>query len=248
MSPSCPLWWSAATLHTWSLEELKGEGALAWQVWGLYKAPNEGLLARERGGRHSALVWCPCCWSCAYCISNTVSATVMVIAAAVGMVIVARFHWEFGGAESNEGEWRGEKGKNREKMKAKTEKHEGRWGQKARVKLCFMCPLSQCQCLFLQIGTGQWNSASQTHDGHGKISFLRRHPALRSLAKNRPERSALQCVRSLPPVVGSPHCLPPSRWVKDVCGDWALEAFKWCTEVLGSKWSVPSRARVYGTQ
>lgn len=28
----------------------------------------------------------------------------MVIAAAVGMVIVARFHWEFGGAESNEGE------------------------------------------------------------------------------------------------------------------------------------------------
>lgn len=141
MSPSCPLWWSAATLHTWSLEELKGEGALAWQVWGLYKAPNEGLLARERGGRHSALVWCPCCWSCAYCISNTVSATVMVIAAAVGMVIVARFHWEFGGAESNEGEWRGERGKNREKDEGKNRKAWGAMRAESKSKTLFYAPV-----------------------------------------------------------------------------------------------------------
>lgn len=88
-----------------------GEGAQSRQVWGLYKAPNEGLLAREGGGRHGTLVWSPCCWSCN--VSNIVSATVSVIAAAAAMVIVARFHWQFGVFQSNEVDRPTERGKNR---------------------------------------------------------------------------------------------------------------------------------------
>lgn len=88
----------------------------------------------------------------------------------------------------------------------------------SKSKTLFYVPVKPVP-MFISANRNRSVKFSQTRDGHGKISFLRRHPALRSLAKNRPERSALQCVRSLPPVVGSPHCLPPSRWVKDVCGD-----------------------------
>lgn len=72
-----------------------GEGARPQQVYGLYKAPNEGLLSREGVGRHGALVWCRCRWSSACYLSNTVSATVTVIAAAVAMVSFSSFHWQF---------------------------------------------------------------------------------------------------------------------------------------------------------
>lgn len=53
-----------------------GEEAQAWQVPGLYKAPNEGLLAKNGGGMCIALVEFMFCWLCAYCIGNNVSATV----------------------------------------------------------------------------------------------------------------------------------------------------------------------------
>lgn len=66
----------------------------------------------EGGGRHAAQVWCLSCWSCAYCISNTVSATVTLTAAAVELVIVARFHRESGGSQSNEGEGPWDRDKN----------------------------------------------------------------------------------------------------------------------------------------
>lgn len=123
MSPSCPLS-CAATLHTWCPEEQRGEEAQARQVWGLYKAPNEGLLTREDGGRHAALVWGPCCWSCAYYISNTVSATVTLTSAAVAMVIVARFHCQFGALPSNKGETPGQ----RSKVRYQYIKHKDRHG------------------------------------------------------------------------------------------------------------------------
>lgn len=45
---------------------------------------------------------------------------------------------------------------------------------------------------------------------NAKVRFLRMLSTLRSVAKNRPERSAQWCTWSLPPVVGSPHCLPPT--------------------------------------
>lgn len=60
MSPSCPLRWSAAPPHTWSLGVCSGEEAQAWQVPGLYKAPNEGLLAMRRLGA-SGLLWSSSC-------------------------------------------------------------------------------------------------------------------------------------------------------------------------------------------